>query len=111
MKNGEQVLGYISNSWIVAELIQMINIKSSYKNHYSCSVCSFRQNVSHEKNFKYWNIKNIITLQESVNHIMMNNQTETSSPMPNQDITSPTDLSNPTKPASAIRADAVRGVN
>ena len=42
---------------------------------------------------------------------MMNNQTETSSPMPNQDITSPTDLSNPTKPASAIRADAVRGVN
>ena len=49
MKNGEQVLGYISNSWIVAELIQMINIKSSYKNHYSCSVCSFRQNVSYEK--------------------------------------------------------------
>ena len=64
-----------------------------------------------KKNFRYWNIKNIITLQESVNHIMMNNQTETSSPMPNQDITWPIDLSNPTKPASAIRADAVRGVN
>ena len=63
---------------------------------------NIRKKYSHRKN---------LTLQESVNHIMMNNQTETSIPIPNQVIIQPIHSSKPTKPASPMRTDAVTRVN